>query len=77
MKFSIATVAFWQSVGFDTTHWRKSIDGTKALVHDKFAMALVSLDDENIITLDVDSEEFKQIINEEFTEQPVEEITEL
>ena len=72
MKFSIATVAFWQSVGFDTTHWRKSIDGTKALVHDKFAMALVSLDDENIITLDVDSEEFKQIINEEFTEQPVE-----
>ena len=77
MKFSIATVAFWQSIGFDTTHWRKSIDGTKALVHDKFAMALVSLDDENIITLDVDSEEFKQIINEEFTEQPVEEITEL
>ena len=77
MKFSIATVAFWQSVGFDTTNWRKSIDGTKALVHDKFASALVDLNNENVITLDVDSEEFKQIINEEFTEQPVEEITEL
>ncbi len=77
MKFSIATIEFWQSVGFDTTHWRKSVDETKALVHDKFARALVDLDNENIITLDVDSEEFKQIINEEFTEQPVEEVTEL
>ena len=77
MKFSIATVEFWQSVGFDTTYWRKSIDGTKALVHDKFASALVDLNNENVITLDVDSEEFKQIINEEFTERPVEEIIEL
>ena len=77
MKFSIATVTFWQSVGFDTTNWRKSIDGTKALVHDKFARALVDLNNENVTTLDVDSEEFKQIINEEFTEQPVEEVTEL
>ena len=77
MNFSIATVEFWQSVGFDTTNWRKSIDGTKALVHDKFARVLVDLDNENVITLDVDSEEFKQIIQDEFTEQPVEEITEL
>lgn len=77
MKFSIATVEFWQSVGFDTTNWRKSIDGTKALVHDKFARVLVDLDNENVITLDVDSEEFKQIINEEFIERPVEEVTEL
>ena len=76
MKFSIATVAFWQSVGFDTTNWRKSIDGTKALVHAKFASVLVDLNNENVITLDVDSEEFKQIIQDEFTEQPVEEIIE-
>lgn len=34
----------------------------------------VDLNNPNIITLDVDSEEFKQIINEEFTERPVEEI---
>ena len=77
MKFSIATVEFWQSVGFDVSNWRKSIDGTKALVHAKFAMALVDLNNENVTTLDVDSEEFKQIINEEFTEQPVEEVIEL
>lgn len=77
MKFSIATVEFWQSVGFDTENWRKSIDGNKALVHAKFASVLVDLDNENVITLDVDSEEFKQIINKEFTEQPVEEVNEL
>ena len=77
MKFSIATVEFWQSVGFDTTNWRKSIDGTKALVHDKFARALVDLNNENVVTLDVDSEEFKQIINEKFVERPVEEVIEL
>lgn len=75
MKFSIATVEFWQSIGFDTTNWRKSIDGTKALVHDKFASVLTDLNNPNIITLDVDSEEFKQIIEEEFTEQ-VEEMNE-
>ena len=69
MKFSIATIEFWQSIGFDTANWRKSIDGTKALVHDKFASALTDLNNPNIITLDVDSEEFKQIIEEEFTEQ--------
>ena len=33
MDFCIATVAFWQSHGFDTSNWRKSIDGTLALVH--------------------------------------------
>lgn len=76
MKFSIATVEFWQSVGFDTEHWRKSIDGTKALVHDKFARVLVDLNNENVITLDADSEEFKQIFNEEFIERPVEEVIE-
>ena len=66
MKFSIATVEFWQSVGFDTTNWRKSTDGKKALVHDKFANTLVDLNNENVITLDVDSEEFKQLIKNEF-----------
>lgn len=37
----------------------------------------VDLNNPNIITLDVDSEEFKQIINEEFAERPVEEVLEL
>lgn len=69
MDFSIATIIFWQSVGFDTENWRKSVDGTKALVHAKFAATLCDIHNENITTLDVDSEEFKQIIINEFTEE--------
>lgn len=73
MKFSIATITFWESVGFDTTNWRKSIDGLKALVHDKYARTLVDLDNENVLTLDVDSQEFKEIIQNEFTKEEDEE----
>ena len=78
MKFSIATVAFWQSVGFDTTNWRKSIDGTKALVHAKFASVLVDLDNENVITLDVDSENLRKAnySGQSLQIDPVKEITE-
>ncbi len=69
MEFSIATIIFWQSVGFDTEDWRKSVDGSKALVHSKFARALTSLENENVLTLDVDSSEFQQLILDEFTEE--------
>jgi hypothetical protein len=41
MDFCIATVAFWQSHGFDTSNWRKSTDGTLALVHKEYALVLV------------------------------------
>jgi hypothetical protein len=41
MDFCIATVAFWQSHGFDTSSWRKSIDGALALVHRTYAEVLV------------------------------------
>jgi hypothetical protein len=67
MNFSISTILFWESVGFDTTNWRKSTDGLKALVHDKYARTLVDLGNENVLTLDVDSDEFKTIIQNEFT----------
>jgi len=41
MEFCIASVAFWQSHGFDTSSWRKSVDGTLALVHRTYAEVLV------------------------------------
>ena len=41
MEFCIASVAFWQSHDFDTSSWRKSIDGTLALVHRTYAEVLV------------------------------------
>ena len=65
LKIAIVIVTF--AVGFFLG--RKTIDGNKALVHAKFASALVDLNNENVLTLDVDSEEFRQLILEEFTEQ--------
>lgn len=41
MKFAIAPVAFWEVHGFSTKSWRKSVDGTLALVHDEFARRLI------------------------------------
>lgn len=69
MKFSISTIEFWHSVGFNTESWRKSTDGNKALCHSKFAETLVDLDNENIVTLSSDSEEFKMLIEKEFTDE--------
>ena len=53
MKFCIATLTYWESIGFDTTDWRKSIDGTKAIAHDRFIKILIPsyLSDPSITTL--------------------------
>lgn len=71
MKFSISTIEFWHSIGFNTENWRKSTDNLKALCHSKFAETLVDLDNENVLTLDIDSQELKDIIDDEFTEVEV------
>jgi hypothetical protein len=41
MKFCIALVSFWQEHGFDCADWRKSADGTKAIVHIEYAKVLI------------------------------------
>lgn len=70
MKFCIATIEYWQSVGFDTEDWRTSIDGLKAICHDKFALTLVNdINNTAISIYDIDSEEFKRILSEEFTDR--------
>lgn len=69
MNFSISTIQFWESVGFNTENWRKSTNGLKALCHSKYAETLVDLTNENVLTLDVDSQEFKELIKNEFTEE--------
>ena len=60
LKIAIVIVAF--VAGFFLG--RKTIYGNKALVHAKFASALADLDNENVITLGVDSEEFTEIEEE-------------
>ena len=83
LKIAIVIVAF--VVGFFLG--RKTIDVEEKVtfvkgetIRDTIVISqptFVDLNNPNIITLDVDSEEFKQIINEEFTEQTVEEVIEL
>lgn len=41
MKFIIGQTSYFTSIGFDTTHWRKSVDGTKVIVHDCFVKVLI------------------------------------
>lgn len=41
MKFVIASIVFLESVGFDVEHFRKNVDGTKALIHSEYAKVLV------------------------------------
>ncbi len=70
MEFCIATVAYWQSVGFDCTNWRKSVDGTKTMVHSEYARVLVDVkDNPNIATYLAPSLEFTELLNSpEWTE---------
>ncbi len=67
MKFAIATVEFWRSVGFDTTKWRKSIDETLALVHLQYAKVLVDdiKNNENIEIYDAHDTKFINLLKSE------------
>ena len=70
MNFCIATIEYFTSLGFDTIDWRKSVDGTKAIAHDRFIEKLVPnyLEDENITTYQCPSEELDTLLkNKEWT----------
>ena len=40
MKFAIGLVDFFESLGFNTMHWRKSVDGKKTICHLEYAEIL-------------------------------------
>ena len=67
MKFAIASVTFWEAVGFDTSEWRKNKDGTKALVHLEFAKVLVpdAEENESVNVYDCQSETFNVLMESE------------
>ena len=71
MKFAIASIEFWQSVGFNVDNWRKSVDKTKALVHLEYAKVLVPDAETNpeVTIYTAPSEEFTELLtSEEWTE---------
>ena len=67
MNFCIATVEYFNSLGFDTTDWRKATDGTKAIAYDRFIKILVPeyLSDVNITTYQCPSNELDEVLNSE------------
>lgn len=67
MKFVIATITYFNNIGFDTADWRKSIDGTKAIVHENFVKVLLpSVEtDINVQVLTCPSAELDALLNSE------------
>lgn len=72
MNFAIGQTDYFNSLGFDTTHWRKSVDGTLSVVHYDTVQFLA---DESQITLyRHDDKAFKDVMmSAEWTEQVAEE----
>lgn len=67
MKFCIATVTYWESLGYNTLHWRKSIDKIKAIVHLEYGEILANNleNDENVIIYDNIDPVFQSLLESE------------
>ena len=60
MKFAIGELEYFNSLGFNTEHWRKSVDGTKAMAHSEFVLALA--DKNQLEIYDIQGESFKTLL---------------
>ena len=63
MRFAIAPTQYFHDLGFDTTHWRKSLDGSKAICHAEFALTLGSKN--NMEIYEHNSKELQEILQGE------------
>lgn len=72
MKFCVALISYWQSIGFDTSHWRKSNDGLYAIAHYEFIKILKpDIDtDINIQIKEYKSAELEQLLAGNFGDEP-------
>ena len=72
MKFVISTVEFFESLGFNTKYWRKSLDESETICHLEYAEILVH-DLENNDNVDVlTTEEARDLMaTSEWTEEEV------
>ena len=60
MKFAIGDLEYFNSLGFNTEHWRKSVDGTKAMAHAEF---LLTLADKNELEIyDIQGKSFRELL---------------
>lgn len=65
MKFCIANTSYWESIGYNPIHWRKSINGTKALCHLEYGEILAkNLEgNDNVQIYDNTDKQFQAILN--------------
>lgn len=65
MKVAIASVPFWESLGFNTTEWRKSLDGSLAMCHLEYAeMFATNIETNTAVTIyDRIDPDFQTLIN--------------
>ena len=65
MEFAIATCELWSEYGYNIKRWRKSVDGTKALVHLEYAEILVPdiASDPEIVVYSYFDPEFEVLLN--------------
>ena len=68
MNFAIGDTEYYNSLGFDTTHWRKSLDGTLSVVHYDTVQFLA--DDSKLTIYRHDDEAFREVMmSEEWSEK--------
>ena len=68
MNFAIGNTEYFNSLGFDTTHWRKTLNGTQSVVHYDTVQFLA--DESEITIYRHDDEEFREVmLSEKWTEQ--------
>lgn len=73
MNFAIGNTEYFNLLGFDTTHWRKSLNGTQSVVHYDTVQFLA--DESEITIYRHDDEAFREVMmSKEWTEQVVEDI---
>ena len=60
MKFAIGDLEYFNSLGFNTEHWRKSVDGKKAMAHAEFVLTLA--DKSKLEIYDIQSEDFRTLL---------------
>lgn len=68
MNFAIGNTEYYDSLGFDTTHWRKSLDGTQSVVH--YDTVQFIADESEIMLYRHDDDTFKDVMmSKDWTEQ--------
>ena len=72
MNFVVSTVEFFESLGFNTKYWRKSLDESKTICHLEYAEILVhDLENNENVTI-LTTEEARELMEtSEWTEEEV------